>query len=298
MKKRFIALVIVAGILLASPALCATTDVMETWDSGTAGWVRFDALNDYTLALTNTSGYLSVVFALQDMTGPEVSIVRAETNSSGGIFTGDYLAAGITNMSFKFYSGTRIPAELGVYFFCGASRDWWYYPLTPGGAGVWAEYNVPMDCWKGWKRDAGVVASQFRSDLSSNDWIGVLIQRNGSMERQVYGMDDFVLRGVNLTVDSDGDGMSDWAEFLAGTDPMDPLNRLWVEIGQSNGWIVLKWKSADKRVYGVWRSTDLSLGPWPEKVATGLQATPPTNIYTEGSSTGVVPYFYRIQMEQ
>jgi hypothetical protein len=290
---------LMTGILLASPALCAVTDVMETWDFGTANWLRYDPLNQCYLGLANNSGHLSVTFGAQgSMPVPEVSIIRAETNSSGGAFTGNYLAAGVTNVSFKFMSASALPAKLGVYFHCGASGDWWYYPLTPGEPGVWTQHNVPMDCWKGWRRDDGVSAEVFRSDMSSNDWIGVLIQRNGSMAAQEYGIDDFVLRGVNLTVDSDGDGMSDWAEFLAGTDPLDPHDRLWVEIGRSNGLIVVKWRSADKRVYGVWRSTDLSLRPWPEKVATGVQATPPTNTYVEEGAAGVFPVFYRIQMEQ
>jgi hypothetical protein len=252
-----------AGIFLALPAFSAVTDVMETWDFGTAGWVRYDVLNDRELTLVNTSQCLSVVFNTQSMSMPEASMIRAEAKSSGGLFTGDYLAAGVTNVSFKFLSASYVPSRLALYFHCGASGDWWYYPLTAAGPGTWAQYNVPMDCWKGWQRDDGMAAALFRSDLSSNDWVGLLIQRTGSLEQQVYALDDFVLQGVNVTVDSDGDGMSDWAEFLAGTDPLDPYDRLWVNIGLSNGCVVLKWKSADKRKYGVWRSADLSLRSWP-----------------------------------
>lgn len=53
--------------------------------------------------------------------------------------------------------------------------------------------------------------------------------------------------GLSSTNDDDGDGMTNGAEALAGTNPLDPRSRLWSEVLSSGGtltvcWPVLPWK--------------------------------------------------------
>ena len=57
--------------------------------------------------------------------------------------------------------------------------------------------------------------------------------------------------GLSSTNDDDGDGMTNGAEALAGTNPLDPRSRLWSEVVSAGGsltvcWPVLPWKRAGR----------------------------------------------------
>ena len=288
----------VAAVLVGF-ATAATRDAPETWDSGSVeAWTRWDPLNGRTVSLANPGNYLQVVFSRQSKSFPQVHIVRADVNASGGAFASDYLSAGITNVTFKVYCGSHQPADLRLYF-CSKSGNWWYYPLNKPNIGQWADYSVPLEYWAGWKLGDGASSKKFKRDLKNVEWIGIVLQRNSSTAKQVYGVDNFVLYGADRTKDSDSDGMNDWAEFLAGTNPNDPNSALVTEIASTNmaGGIVLRWRSVANRTYAIPRATNLIEG-FKKKVATGIPATPPVNVYIDRSATNEGPYFYRIEMEE
>lgn len=60
-----------------------------------------------------------------------------------------------------------------------------------------------------------------------------------------------------VTVDSDGDGVSDRNEFLGGTDPKDPADNLSVQIQSSEQGPVLSWKTKAGGIYLLQNSNDL-----------------------------------------
>lgn len=65
--------------------------------------------------------------------------------------------------------------------------------------------------------------------------------------------------------DTDGDGMSDAKEMIAGTNPADVVSRLWLRIQYHSAMerAVLRWPSVCGRVYGVEYSPQLSaVDPW------------------------------------
>lgn len=100
------------------------------------------------------------------------------------------------------------------------------------------------------------------------------------------------------TSDFDGDGLTDYAEWRAGTIPQDEESLFHVRetsLGLSNTWI-MRWNSASDRVYRVERSTNLLTGF--ELIETSIPATPPENVYT-GANPGAssAPVFYRIMLE-
>ena len=58
--------------------------------------------------------------------------------------------------------------------------------------------------------------------------------------------------------DTDGDGMSDYAEFIAGTDPTDALSNLrFLASAGSNNVITMEWSAIPGRIYQVQASTNL-----------------------------------------
>jgi hypothetical protein len=62
--------------------------------------------------------------------------------------------------------------------------------------------------------------------------------------------------------DSDGDGMRDWQERLAGTDPADPHSVLNLEYKLEAGQVKLSFQSAPKHGYIIQYTTDLASGRW------------------------------------
>lgn len=101
--------------------------------------------------------------------------------------------------------------------------------------------------------------------------------------------------GVDPDADADGDGLCNFGECLAGTDPTDRASTFNIrelvsggEAGQpAPNELVLRWPSIEGRVYDVLRAE--TLGGAFSEIATGVLATPPGNsftVHTSGSATG------------
>jgi hypothetical protein len=101
-------------------------------------------------------------------------------------------------------------------------------------------------------------------------------------------------------LDSDGDGMNNWQEYLAGTNPTNGGAVFKIISGQmiSRTQFVVRWSSVSNRLYDVMRATNLASGPSafvPLPGATNLVGAPPANTWTDAVSR---PSFYRVSVHQ
>jgi hypothetical protein len=99
--------------------------------------------------------------------------------------------------------------------------------------------------------------------------------------------------------DADGDGMTNLAEYLAGTSPKDASSYLRITsmtVGGTNGVQVL-WGSATNKLYSVERAAAVSGAGGFTNIAEHILSTPPENSYLDGTTTNSAAFFYRIRVE-
>ena len=101
--------------------------------------------------------------------------------------------------------------------------------------------------------------------------------------------------------DADGDGMPNWAEYRAGTDPTNRFSLLMfdsVAPEANSTWIVMRWQSAGGKSYRLERGTNLTdQAPFSTLLRTNITATAPMNVETDKTAVGEGPWFYRIELE-
>ncbi len=100
-------------------------------------------------------------------------------------------------------------------------------------------------------------------------------------------------------LDSDGDGLNNWEEWLCGTNPTDPLSamRLLQTVYGPSG-INVTWASVSNRIYFIERASDLGvLAPFLLQ-ATNILGLPGTTTYTDTNAFGNGPFFYRVGVRE
>jgi hypothetical protein len=99
------------------------------------------------------------------------------------------------------------------------------------------------------------------------------------------------------SADADGDGVPNWAEYRAGTDPNDASSRLLVKPPQpatSGGGFVITWPSVSGTQYVIERSTTLFGGEW-TAVSSTLAGTG-WEMRFEDTTPGHGAGFYRVRV--
>ncbi len=112
----------------------------------------------------------------------------------------------------------------------------------------------------------------------------------------IYWMEDYGLTDADDEVDSDGDGLLTWEEYVAGTDPTNAASVLTIYSGSNtvNG-LVLTWQSVEGKSYSIITNSSLTLSARGTIAAgiTGLENA--TSYTTTVSGAGTV--FYEIGVE-
>ena len=99
--------------------------------------------------------------------------------------------------------------------------------------------------------------------------------------------------GTSITnADTDGDASTDYEEFVAGTDPLNAIQCFQITnlypIVSNN--FLLSWYSVEDRFYSIESSTNLMSGF--DVIVSNISATPPVNTYSVGLTN--VPTYFRI----
>lgn len=313
------AIITYISILLISVGIvCQAADPiynLDTWsDVGVSGWTN-EATSD--VLLSNPGGSLNA--SHQPQTAPKY----VEDTVKIPVASGSY----ITNISFALSALEYKPSKLRVQFHSTESDDVWSLDLTAPEPGNQIVVNEPLTFSAGWSIGADSPEAQFLNDLWSIDWVGIEIRRNADIETQNYSIDDFLIRGLFYIVDDDldkmadsweetyglnsndvndagldkdGDGMSNYAEYRAGSDPENPNSLFLMEIDRISvgGEIVsfeLRWDSIENRSYTIWKATDLNENFF--KLEEGIHPTPSENVYEDPAETNGSVRFYRVEVE-
>jgi hypothetical protein len=121
-----------------------------------------------------------------------------------------------------------------------------------------------------------------------------------SIPRILYGIADLgAFEALSTTVDSDNDGVPDWQEARAGTDPFDSASVLGIVSAsapiQLSNQFVLRWPSVDGRSYRITYATNL-ISPFAFVAHSNIAADPPHNTFT-GTLHSFGPAYYRLEVE-
>ncbi len=104
--------------------------------------------------------------------------------------------------------------------------------------------------------------------------------------------------GTADTIDSDGDGMNNWQEWIAGTIPTNAASVLQLS-SPSNSLSGMKvtWQSVSGVSYYLQRSTNLAVQPPFSSIVSNLTGHAVSTSYTDTSTTNGGPYFYRVGVQ-
>ncbi|MFH0879938.1 MAG: hypothetical protein V2A34_09515, partial [Lentisphaerota bacterium] len=106
-----------------------------------------------------------------------------------------------------------------------------------------------------------------------------------------------IRQSMDLSSDTDGDGMSDLAECYIGSDPSSSSSLLDIDGHWDNQLtpdkVTIVWPSVYSKYYSLYRTTNLNNGF--QVLNSHIRATPPLNTYTDDWNN--VSGYYRIEME-
>jgi len=99
--------------------------------------------------------------------------------------------------------------------------------------------------------------------------------------------------------DADGDGLNNWQEWRAGTDPTDPLSvlRLMTPVPGPTG-VTVSWLSVSNRTYFLQRSTNLGVASPFLPFSTNIVGQAGSTTLLDTNAAGIGPVFFRVGVQQ
>ena len=95
--------------------------------------------------------------------------------------------------------------------------------------------------------------------------------------------------------DSDGDGMNNWQEWIAGTDPTNAASALRLQApAVAPPGLLLRWSSDTNHAYFIQRATSLGGGSSFSVIRTNIPGLPGATSFTDASAPSLPAAFYRV----
>ncbi len=132
--------------------------------------------------------------------------------------------------------------------------------------------------------DIGAYENQSPSLLAYFTWL------------QSYGLPT---DAADLYIDSDGDGMNNWQEWVAGTNPTNALSLLKVTtVANAVSGLTVSWQSVSGKTYFLQSSGNLVAQPAFSTIQSNIVGQAGTTSYTDTNAVGSGPFFYRVGVQQ
>ncbi len=272
---------------------------LQAADTDSASDWGVDGSGTESMTVTPSSdGAVTVAFPAQAEGGstpqPLVCDLLIGGSSPDNMFTGDLAGKGYSGARFKINGDGTLPASVKLIIFQRLSRTirtWTHDGVrvssTPG---EWRISQIPLVMDKGWyttyTSSRYTVQEMWDMDLADVQTLLIRVVPSG-MDAQTYSISDFQLTGpgvisesavltplqayfgvdsvADLTeemrmIDSDGDGMSDYNEILAGLNPHDASSVLTARVTVAPAANTISWQGVFGATYGVMRSNNLLEG--------------------------------------
>jgi len=221
----------------------------------------------------------------------------------GVLGTGTYTGSGSLDVGYYTLTGSVIgngtvsPASTNVLlgnsanFLITASNYYRIASLTTNGTLVGISFDNNSTAtnfvWNS-VQSGGVLVAAFTAQVATNPastpywWLAQ------------YGLTNFNAEALE---DTDGDGLENWQEYIAGTSPTNPASnfRITGSSATAQG-AVIRWSSVSNRFYDLSKTTNLLITFAGMNGASNLPATPPENVYTDPVQSGAA--FYKIGVHE
>ena len=150
--------------------------------------------------------------------------------------------------------------------------------------------------------------ADFVSDSTFNDNGGDVftphyywVRSKNAVSTSDFSVSDAGFAGIDPSLDSDGDGVTDVKENYAGTDAHDSNSFLRVvspavQPFSTNTGFIISWLSVSSKVYRIEVSGDLQWSNF-SPLVNGITSTPPINTFSDTNGTVIGARFYRVGVE-